>query len=226
MGNPIYKEPFTKNQDYLPQHQMAFKSTSPLLVGASRFLNEVAGGSEYRSAGKTSENGQAGESWIGSFMDVNPASAEHILSGYFGGMFKPVLDVWDTMTSVAEKDVETDISSIAIVNQFIKGPSSKPGYKRFYQMRDEVELINNLRAANKKEGISNDIIDSNKYNQQILALYKEASEMINEANEAISMIEDKERIREIEEARDAIILQAASMYREICDNRDKENKEQ
>lgn len=226
MGNPIYKEPFTKNQDYLPQHQMAFKSTSPLLVGASRFLNEVAGGSEYRSAGKTSENGQAGESWIGSFMDVNPASAEHILSGYFGGMFKPVLDVWDTMTSVAEKDVETDISSIAIVNQFIKGPSSKPGYKRFYQMRDEVELINNLRAANKKEGISNDIIDSNKYNQQILALYKEASEMINEANEAISMIEDKERIREIEEARDAIILQAASIYREICDNRDKENKEQ
>jgi hypothetical protein len=226
MGNPIYKEPFTKNQDYLPQHQMAFKSTSPLLVGASRFLNEVAGGSEYRSAGKTSENGQAGESWMGSFMDVNPASAEHILSGYFGGMFKPVLDVWDTMTSVAEKDVETDISSIAIVNQFIKGPSSKPGYKRFYQMRDEVELINNLRAANKKEGISNDIIDSNKYNQQILALYKEASEMINEANEAISMIEDKERIREIEEARDAIILQAASMYREICNNRDKENKEQ
>lgn len=226
MGNPIYKEPFTKNQDYLPQHQLAFKSTSPLLVGASKFLNEVAGGSEYRSAGKTSQNGQAGESWIGSFMDVNPASAEHILSGYFGGMFKPVLDVWDTMTSIADKDVETNISSVAVVNQFVKGPSSKPGYKKFYDMRDEVELINNIKAANKKEGLSNDVIDNNPYNQEILTLYKEASDIIKEANEAISIVEDKEMIKQIEDARDAIILQAATMYREICDRRDKANKEQ
>lgn len=221
MGNPIFKEPYTKQQNHTPQHQMAFNSTSPLLVGASKFLNEVAGGSENRSAGiKMAQNEQVVESQLGSFMDINPAKVEHILSGYFGGMFKPVLDVYDTMTSAADKDVETDISSVALVNQFIKGPSSKPGYKKYYQMRDEVELMESLKAANKKDGVSNDSIDNNEFNKEITNLYEDASEAIKMATDAISETDDEDIIKKAEEFRDFVILEAANRYREICKKRD------
>ena len=225
MGNPIYKEPYTKAQDYLPQHQMAFKSTNPILVGTSEFLNELAGGSDNRTARiHISENGPVYDSWLGSFMDINPAKIEHVLSGYFGGLFKPVVDVYSTMVGVIDEDIETDIESTVLINQFIKGPSSKPGYKKFYEMRDEVELINAAKAANRKDGLSNDIIDSDQFNIEINELYKEASKEIKKLNEEIMQTNNKEELEELEKAKDAIILEAAMKYREICERRDKEIK--
>jgi hypothetical protein len=236
MGNPISKEPYVRSQDYIPQYQLAFRSTSPLLVGTSKMLNELAGGDEKRSAKyQISQNGQIVETgW--SILDVNPAKIEHLFSGYFGGMFKPMLDVWDTMRSVTDKDVKTDVSSVALVNQFIKGPTSKPGYKMFYRLRDEAQMIEDVKNLYKDDYLNKHYVPllSNGFNIEIANLYDIYSGLVKTYNENIMLLNNNkdsvegyaEKVKELEKYRDQVILDAAIRYREICERRDNSNKEE
>lgn len=236
MGNPISKEPYVRSQDYIPQYQLAFRSTSPLLVGTSKMLNELAGGDEKRSAKyQISQNGQIVETGR-SILDVNPAKIEHLFSGYFGGMFKPMLDVWDTMRSVTDKDVKTDVSSVALVNQFIKGPTSKPGYKMFYRLRDEAQMIEDVKNLYKDDYLNKHYVPllSNGFNIEIANLYDIYSGLVKTYNENIMLLNNNkdsvegyaEKVKELEKYRDQVILDAAIRYREICENRDNSNKEE
>lgn len=235
MGNPISKEPFLRDQDYIPQSELAFGSTSPILVGTSKFLNKLAGGDDYRSAGlQITQNGQVVESALGNFMDVNPARLEHLFSGYFGGVFKPVVDTWTTMSSFVDEDVELTAKSAVLVNQFIKGPTSKPGYKTYYRMRDENDNIVDMVNTYENQPASDEYkrLISNRYNHEVVEYYKTYSEIVKSLNESIALIktnsasvEDyKEKIAELEAQRDALILEAATVYRDICKRRDNDNK--
>lgn len=235
MGNPISKEPFLRDQDYIPQSELAFGSTSPILVGTSKFLNKLAGGDDYRSAGlQITQNGQVVESALGNFMDVNPARLEHLFSGYFGGVFKPVVDTWTTMSSFVDEDVELTAQSAVLVNQFIKGPTSKPGYKTYYRMRDENDdIVNAVNIYKDKPEYSEDYkrLISNRYNHEVVEYYKTYSEIVKNLNESIALIktnsasveDHKEKIAELEAQRDALILEAATVYRDICKRRDNDN---
>ena len=235
MGNPISKEPFLRDQDYIPQSELAFGSTSPILVGATKFLNKLAGGDDYRSAGlQITQNGQVVESALGNFMDVNPARLEHLFSGYFGGVFKPVVDTWTTMSSFVDEDVELTAQSAVLVNQFIKGPTSKPGYKTYYRMRDENDdIVNAVNIYKDKPEYSEDYkrLISNRYNHEVVEYYKTYSEIVKNLNESIALIktnsasveDHKEKIAELEAQRDALILEAATVYRDICKRRDNDN---
>lgn len=235
MGNPISKEPFLRDQDYIPQSELAFGSTSPILVGTSKFLNKLAGGDDYRSAGlQITQNGQVVESALGNFMDVNPARLEHLFSGYFGGVFKPVVDTWTTMSSFVDEDVELTAQSAVLVNQFIKGPTSKPGYKTYYRMRDENDdIVNAVNIYKDKPEYSEDYkrLISNRYNHEVVEYYKTYSEIVKSLNESIALIktnsasveDHKEKIAELEAQRDALILEAATVYRDICKRRDNDN---
>ena len=236
MGNPITKEPFVRSQDYIPQYQLAFQTTSPLLVGTSKLLNELAGGDEKRSAGtQIAENGTVSKSaW--SILDVNPAKVEHLFSGYFGGMFKPMLDTYDLMRSVVDEDIEMNVSSAVLVNQFIKGPTSKPGYKKFYELRDEAQTVKDIKNLYKEDYLNENYrpLNSNPFNYEIEAIYEAYNDLIKVYNENIMLIrnnadrvdDSSAQIKQLEKERDEIILQAANKYRDICDRRDKANKEQ
>jgi hypothetical protein len=236
MGNPITKEPFVQSQDYIPQYQLAFRTTSPILVGTSKFLNELAGGDELRSAKyQISENGQVEESALGSFMDANPAKMEHLFSGYFGGMFNPLIEVYDTMRGMTSKDIETQIESVSIANQFVKGPTSKPGYKKFYDMRDEAQNITNMNNLYKEEYRNENYrpLKSNRFNMEIAATFKAYDDVLKVLNNNIALLNSNsskvdnynEKRKELEEKRDALILEAATKYREICERRDKQMKD-
>ena len=231
MGNPISKEPYLRKENKAPQHSLAFSSTSPFLVGTSKFLNELAGGTEYRSAKwQYSQNGQIEESALRNFMDINPAKLEHLFSGYFGGMFKPVMDTWDIMTSGLDEDREFEMKSMPIVNQFIKGPTSPVGYKTYYRMRDEANNLIDCESI--EEAVYSDdwkALKSNKYNAEIVIAYKAYSDQVKNINEMIQLSRKSNSekitdvIKNLEEKRDKLILEAAKIYRDICERRDKDN---
>ena len=80
-GLPIYRE--NKFKPYAPQWTRAYDSANQQLVTATRWLNEVTGGSDATQG----------------FIDWNPAKIEYMLKGYLGGVF--------TMYDRFEKTAET-----------------------------------------------------------------------------------------------------------------------
>lgn len=234
MGNPVSKEPYLRDQNIAPQSEMAFNSTSKFFVGVSEVLNKIAGGNKTISAGvKIAENGQVEESGLRMFMDINPARIQHVLKGWFGGMVEPLFDTYDIMTSALDENKDIDINTVPMINQIVKGPTSKPGYKTYYQMRDEAELI--MKVVKMKEDnmeYDEDYIDviSNKYNTEIVEVFHTYSQIINDLNKQImslktnsSRLESIDDIQKLDEKRNKLILEAAKAYREICKQRDKDN---
>lgn len=229
MGNPIRKEPFVKSQDYIPQHKLAFNSTPSILVGTSEFLNRVAGGDDRRSAKyQISENGQVTESGWGSFMDVNPANIDHLAKGYFGGYYNLLIDLMDVAVGATSKDIDVNMNSIPIAGQFYKEVSTKPGYKSFYAMKEEVDNINN-QLRNYKN--SSDDEEKQQYlnikrspnNVKLLKEYKKFSKNIERLNNA-KLKADKNQQEEYQDKLDAEYQKAGKFYKEFCKQREKVNR--
>lgn len=226
MGNPIRKEPFVKSQDYIPQHKLAFKSTPSVLVGTSEFLNRVAGGDDKRSAKyQISENGQVTESGWGSFMDVNPANIDHLAKGYFGGYYNLLIDLMDVAVGATSKDIDINMNSVPIAGQFFKEVTSKPGYKSFYAMKEEVENINSQLRNYKGDKDSEEYskIASNPYNTKLVKDFRRFSKTIEKLNNAM-LKADKDKQAEYQDKIDAEYEKAGKYYNELCKQRDKVNK--
>ena len=217
MGNPVHKEPYLRDDDITPQHQLAFNSTSPFLVGTSKMLNKLAGGDEKRSAKlQISQNGLIDRSGL-NILDINPASVEHLLSGYFGGPAKMFIDMYNVAYGAASKDVDIQNESYPILNQFLKEPTSKPGYKEFYDMvqkAGDVEtswsLYRNERDSEKYKGLFN-----HPFNKGVVRLNEEYGEQVREKTRAIMSADSKEEKDRLTKERDVLVKGVAEKYSKL-----------
>jgi hypothetical protein len=213
MGNPVHKEPYLRDDDITPQHQLAFNSTTPFLVGTSKMLNKLAGGDEKRSAGvQISQNGHIEKSGLNIF-DINPASVEHVLSGYFGGPAKVFIDLYNVGYGAVSEDVEINNDSYPIINQILKEPTSKPGYKDFYDMIEDGKLIEDTYGKYTPD--EKPEIYKNQYNQKILELSKSAGDFVRNKNREIQATTDKDKKEALMIERDKRVREAAKEYKEI-----------
>ena len=102
-GSPIYRRNDYNKLD--PAWTKAYKDTSPMLVNASKWLNEVTGGDDVKRG------------WIDPVN--NPAVIEHLFEGYLGGAGKTLNKAAKTFSMIWNPDMR-DIRNIPIASTFIQ----------------------------------------------------------------------------------------------------------
>lgn len=102
-GSPIYRRNDYNKLD--PAWTKAYKGTSPMLVNASKWLNEVTGGDDVKRG------------WIDPVN--NPAVIEHLFEGYLGGAGKTLNKAAKTFSMIWNPDMR-DIRNIPIASTFIQ----------------------------------------------------------------------------------------------------------
>lgn len=102
-GSPIYRRNDYNKLD--PAWTKAYKGTSPMLVNASKWLNEVTGGDDVKRG------------WIDPVN--NPAVIEHLFESYLGGVGKTLNKAAKTFSMIWNPDMR-DIRNVPIASTFIQ----------------------------------------------------------------------------------------------------------
>lgn len=170
-GKPIYRDTPWNKRD--PEWSKAYKSTSTLFVNTSRLLNEIS-----RKEGKP----------VG-WANFNPAKAEYIARGYFGGVF--------TFASELEKSAETifgdrefEWRNTPVANRFVRQVDERTQQSRlkndYYRYKDMADEMAEWERFWKKPSPE----DTEKYASELKALrelddYK-AYQVFKAANKAVT----------------------------------------
>lgn len=103
MGTPIYKDtPWNK---HAPEWTKAYKRTSPILVGASKWLNEMSGGDDV----------------VKGALDINPAKIQHVAGGYVGGAWTTYSDIVDVVwTAITGEKEDLSLNNVPIANKIVR----------------------------------------------------------------------------------------------------------
>lgn len=121
-GMPLYKDnPY--NQDD-PEWTKAYKSANKEIVWVTEGLNYITGGDRYTKG------------WL----DLNPAKIEHVLSGYFGGLFSTadkLIKMGETLTPARDYDPR----NFLLLNRVVKSGDERTEYRalRNEYFRDKEE---------------------------------------------------------------------------------------
>ncbi len=135
---PIYKK-FDYNE-FMPEYTKAYAGTSNWLIRSAELLNNETGGNKYKPG----------------TINLNPAIAEHLFEGYFGGMAKTVNQTAKTIGMIWNDD-ERVVRNVPIVNRFVSSSSDeRNAYSRineeYYKYKNEYELTKQqVNGFNKEE---------------------------------------------------------------------------
>jgi len=187
-GDPIYKEPYMKSQEgFTPEYMNVYGNTNPILVGISKWLNDVAGGSDGRSASVwVDKNGKVKKSPFGYALDINPAKVEHLLNAYFGGLMSFPSNVIKTGYAMIDSETDVEIYNTPVVNRFIKKPYYQDGYADYFKVRDYVQTVKMTISAAKKAGDIEAAMNIQKRNTKLLMVYKSYEDRVKQLKELLN----------------------------------------
>lgn len=141
-GLPIYKDTPWNQKD--PEFTKVYKNADKYIVGASKWLNELSGGDDFKKG------------WADV---VNPAQVEYILNGYFGGYFK-VPNQLVKMAETAFGDREFEWRNMMIANRLVKSGDERTANRKlqneYFKYKEEYEETKRLKKKYEnaaKEGI-------------------------------------------------------------------------
>ena len=133
-GLPIYKDTGYNKDD--PEWTKAYKNADQHLVKASRWLNEVSGGDDFKKGR----------------IDINPAKVEYLLNGMFGGMVSFPSKVIKTVETIGGSR-EFEWRNIPLANRIIKSGDERTANRRlksdYYKYKKEA--MDAKRLARKYE---------------------------------------------------------------------------
>lgn len=134
-GLPIYKDTGYNKDD--PEWTKAYKNADQHLVKASRWLNEVSGGDDFKK---------------GRIDIINPAKVEYLLNGMFGGMVSFPSKVVKTVETIGGSR-EFEWRNIPLANRIIKSGDERTANRRlksdYYKYKKEA--MDAKRLARKYE---------------------------------------------------------------------------
>ena len=186
-GRPIYKEKTPWNQND-PTWTLAFKSTSPELVGMSRLVNEWTNKNTADGLERPYNRGWADNRYLN-----NPAVWEHIAEGYLGGIATMFNQTKKTLMMPFNEDLR-EVRNVPIVSRFVKD-AGKEG--RSYAARNEYYEAKNIMDSwrNEMSKAKKDILDTSLTEQQRLNAVKLRSSLEAQYTEAFDKWKelDKER---------------------------------
>lgn len=111
-GRPIYREDVYPNDKYSPEYQMVYSSTNPVLVGASKIVNDLSGGDEVARGS----------------VQINPGIVQYLWEQYTGGPGK----VFSNTISIGK-----DLKDIVAGNESNFNVRKVEGLKAFVQQGDD-----------------------------------------------------------------------------------------
>lgn len=184
VGLPIYKDtPYNQND---PEFTKAYKSADKNIVGASRWLNDLTGGDDFKKGA----------------IDINPSKVEYVLNGYLGGYFK-VPNQLVKMAETAFGDREFEWKNMIMANRLVKSGDERTANRKlqneFFNLKAEYEETKRLlkkyeNAAN--EGVLKyaeklDYLENSKEYGRYL-IFDEYKKDIDGAYKAMNEAEDEE----------------------------------
>ena len=222
-GDPIYKEDFTKGtEDYTPQYKKVYANANPILVGTSKWLNNIAGGSdEMSSAIKFDrESGEVSRRWYGYAMDWNPASAEHIINGYLGGMSTFASNIMKTLHAAIDEDVDLELYNLPIAGRFVRQAYYKEGYNTWYEVSDMVKDIQAMERAlyREKDWDGYRAFKQNSYNTELVVRFNNYNDRVKQLQEVIKSGNlSTQEVRKYRKEVDELIAKASKEFELIME---------
>lgn len=138
-GSPIYRRNDYNKLD--PAWTKAYKGTSPMLVNASKWLNEVTGGDDVKKG------------WIDPIN--NPAVIEHLFESYLGGTGKTINRAAKTFSMIWNPDMR-DIRNVPIASTFIQESDDERVAgnqlnREYFKLMDEFKETSHTVSGYKKK---------------------------------------------------------------------------
>ncbi|QPI65949.1 LPD38 domain-containing protein [Vreelandella venusta] len=192
-GRVIFKENFPFGTPK-PDSSLAFRSTPSAYQSFAQFINELTGGSEYRSGG----------------VDVSPDVLQHVVNYYGGGAWSFTEKVADSIKRTATGET-IDAHRIPFVGRFKSEVNEYGDIQTFYERRTEVgqlheEFINlpreEARSFYDEHGGKIALFDMAKDLEKTLTKLRKVRDAI-EADERLTAEERDEQLDEIEDAMDS-----------------------
>ncbi len=136
-GKPIWRD--NQGNKHAPMYSKAYVSTPTWMVKLGEGLNDITGGNEGRK-GWVERNAPVWGDYIN-----NPAVWNHLLQGYFGGMYNTIAKTADVITTTASGELPK-IYQTPVINRFLNRPVERDNggalgeeYYSLINERDEVQ---------------------------------------------------------------------------------------
>lgn len=181
-GKPIYKKNDWNERS--PEWTKAYKSTTPWLIDATKWLNEISGG----------DNVKKGK------IDLNPALIEHIFESYTGGAGKTLNNAQKTFAMLWNEDLR-EWRNVPIIGSFYRTTEEQTAgsqinreyYEAVEEMKDVQHLVNGykreLRMGNLEYAEKIDELINSEIFKRYGVIY-EFSNAIKEASDYLKLIDD------------------------------------
>lgn len=181
-GKPIYKKNDWNERS--PEWTKAYKSTTPWLIDATKWLNEISGG----------DNVKKGK------IDLNPALIEHIFESYTGGTGKTLNNAQKTFAMLWNEDLR-EWRNVPIIGSFYRTTEEQTAgsqinreyYEAVEEMKDVQHLVNGykreLRMGNLEYAEKIDELINSEIFKRYGVIY-EFSNAIKEASDYLKLIDD------------------------------------
>jgi len=198
-GKPIWKD--NQGNKYAPMYEKAYASTP-------RWMTKVADGINRLSGGDEDSRGWIDRSKAGSYLN-NPAIWNHLLQGYFGGMYNTIAKGFDVMTTVGSGEMP-NAYQIPIVNRFVNSPwerdnSGALGEDYWQLINDNDEFLHNISKKRKraKDGDAeaqeklDELMKSDDYKRSlVINQYKKLIDNLRKQEAEASDKEERARIKQ------------------------------
>ncbi len=163
-GKPIWKE--NQGNKYAPAYTKAYVSTPNYMVKIADGLNSITGGNE----GKQGVVEKYSPIW-GNYIN-NPAVWNHLLQGYFGGMYNTIAKGFEVVVTAASGELPK-VYQTPVINRFLNRPVERDNagnlgdeYYKLIEDRDRLKFelrVWKKKAADGEAGAQNhvdEILDS------------------------------------------------------------------
>lgn len=161
-GRPLYKDnDFNK---YEPSFQKAYVGTPSWLIKSSEMINDLTGGDEHKQ-------GWLERTKVGKELN-NPAVVDHILKGYYGGLYSFFAQLGGTMLTLGTGNMP-DAQEVPVVNRVITATrKTEQGGKQklpdwYYDLLEENDRQQNEFSGYKKDYMKGDADGQRKFNELI-----------------------------------------------------------
>ena len=199
-GKPIWKD----NQDnkHAPMYEKAYVSTPTWMVKLSEGINDVTGGNE----GKKGVVEKYAPFW-GDYIN-NPAVWNHLLQGYFGGMYNTIAKTFDVGVTAAQGELPK-IYQTPVVNRFLNRPVERDNAgvlgEEYYGLTEDRDALQyelrtwQKKAADGEEGAQehvDEILASDEWKRaEVISHYEKIIKDLKAGERAASSNADKTDIK-------------------------------
>lgn len=214
-GKPIWRE--NQGNKYAPMYTKAYVSTPEWMISLSEGINDLTGGNE-------GKKGWVEEYLYGGDYINNPAVWNHLMQGYFGGMYNTIAKTFDVGVTAAKGELPK-VYQTPVLNRFLNRPVERDNAgvlgDEYYALTEERDRLKyELRTWQKKadEGDADaqehvdEIMQSEDY-QRMLVIdhYDKIMKDLKAGEKAAKADYDKEDIK------DMITMFKAQMMDELAD---------